>query len=105
MAQVTRAPTMQQRVDASLAFSLVEWRSVPDLVAEWREWEPVDQLTFRHEWAIREDHLDLLARWRAQGHFSSEQQARYAELLRLVARHRSALDTLFRDNQPATSPR
>ena len=98
MAQVTRTPTTRQRIDASLDFSLDEWRGVPELADEWAEWEPVDRLTFRYEWAIREDHLDQLAQWRARGLFPEEQRARYVEILDLVARHRPLLDALFADS-------
>ncbi len=98
MAQVIHTPTTRQRIDASLAFSLNEWRSVPELADEWAEWEVVDRLTFRYEWSIREDHLDQLAQWRAWGLFTEEQRAQYAELLDLVARHRPILDALFADS-------
>jgi hypothetical protein len=66
MAQVIRTPATRQRIDASLDFALNEWRGVPELADEWTEWESVERLTFRYAWAIREDHLDQLAQWRAR---------------------------------------
>lgn len=99
MAQVARTIASQQRVDSYLDYSFGEWQSVPELVEEWPQWEPVDQVTFRHEWAIREDYLDQLQRWAEQGLLTRVQRDRYAELLALVARHRPIVMALFEDDR------
>lgn len=97
MAQVIRVLAPQQRIDSYLDYSFREWRSVPELVEEWAEWEDHDRYDFWVEWPIRESYLDELRRMSGQGLFTPDQQACYEELLRLVDRHRPTLEALCQE--------
>ncbi len=98
MAQVAHILTSQQRIDPYLDYLYREWRSIPERVREWQEWEEHDKLDFVVEWPLREDYLHQLRRWREQGILSPAQCARYDELLEVVAQYRPVVEQLFNDH-------
>lgn len=96
MAQVV-PDSQQARIEHFLTYALREWAAVPDYVAEFNAWDQTDQLVFVHEWAIRESALEVLSDYADQALLTSDQCARYDELLKLIAKHRSTLEKLLRD--------
>ena len=98
MDQVAHILTPRERIDPYLDYLFREWEDIPGLAEEWVEWEDHDRLDFVAEWPIREDHFYQLQQWAAQGMFTPEQQARYDELLQLIARHRPLLDRLLNED-------
>ena len=86
MDQVAHILTPRERIDPYLDYLF-------------REWEDHDRLDFVVEWPIREDRLHQLREWAAQGLFTPEQQARYDELLQLIACHRPLLDRLLDEDE------
>ncbi len=99
MDQVTHIHTPRERIDPYLDYLFRAWQALPDVAKVWAEWEDHDRLDFVVEWPIREDHLYQLQEWAAQGLFTPEQQARYDELLQLIARHRPLLDRLLNEDE------
>ncbi len=99
MAQVTSQTDQATRIDRYLDYLCREWEDIPEVAGEWNEWEDHDRLDFVVEWPIREDRLHQLREWLAQGLLTSGQQARYEELLQLIARHRPLLDRLLDEDE------
>lgn len=97
MAQVAQDPQLQERIEGFLTYALREWSSIPAYAAEFETWDPVDQLVFVHEWAIRESALVELRNYAEQRLLTPAQHQRYQRLQRLVARHRATLDRLLAD--------
>jgi hypothetical protein len=46
-----------------------EWEQIPEIAAEWDDWEEHDRLDFVLEWPLREDRLHQLQRWREEDRF------------------------------------
>ena len=84
-------------IDDYLAYLVREWQSIPELAAEWDEWENHEQFDFVIEWPIREDRLHMLRTWAEQGKMTPAQCARYEELLKLVDEHRPTLTRLLEE--------
>lgn len=84
-------------VDHLLAYSLREWEAVPSYVQEFTTWNAPDQLTFVHEWAIRESALAILADYDRQDALSPDQRKQYRRLRALVAHHRPAIDRVLQE--------
>ena len=97
MAQVTNPRSIAESIDDYLAYLWAEWESIPALAAEWDDWDAYEQLDFVMEWPIREDRLLMLRDWAAAGCMTDEQQARYNQLLDLIAAHRDTLERLIAD--------
>lgn len=97
MAQVVHEQQLVEWIDDYLAYLEREWRSVPEVAREWDTWEDHEQLDFVVEWPIREDRLGQLRRWAEQGVLTPSQWAQYERLLKLVAKHRPALERLLQD--------
>ena len=95
MAQVTHILTARERIDPYLDYLFRAWQALPEVAKVWAEWEDHDRLDFVVEWPIREDHFHQLEEWVSQGLLTPEQQARYDELLQLIACHRPLLDRLL----------
>jgi hypothetical protein len=89
------ADDVSVRADRFLDYSFEEWEAVPSYVAEFPGWDEATQLSFVHEWAIRESHLEILADYARRDLLAAEQRARHDELLALVARHRPAIHQLL----------
>lgn len=97
MARVVQRPGLHATIAEYLEYLLGVWHGVPDLAAEWSEWDEHSRLVFALDWGVADDRLHQLAQWAAQGLLTSAQQARYDDLLGLMARHRPLLATLLRD--------
>ncbi len=97
MAQVARPAGLDGGIEDYLTYLLREWESVPELAAEWGEWEEHEKLDFAIEWPIREDRFQQLREWAAQGFLKPRQRERYERLLRLVEQHRPTLERLLAD--------
>jgi hypothetical protein len=80
--------------DRLLERAVAAWASLPDVEAEIGGWDLIDQLVFIEEWPIEEDRLRSLAGHAARGELDGRQARLYAELLRLVERHRPIVDRL-----------
>lgn len=92
---VAAAPQVQTQIDEFLDYLLRIWGGIPALAAEWGEWDEDSKLTFVHNWGVPTDRLHQVQEWAAQGLLTLAQQARYAELRRLVVRHGPTLDRLL----------
>jgi hypothetical protein len=96
MAQVAEQAQLRTKVDHYLDYLTAEWVAIPDLAAEWAEWDEDDRLDFVLEWPIREDRLLLqLRQWNATGLLTPQQRQRYAALQRLIRRQRPTLERLL----------
>jgi len=95
MAQIAQETTLRARIDHYLAYLTDEWAAIPDLAAEWADWEDHERLDFEVEWPLREDRLRQLRQWSTKGLLTAEQQTRYAGLQGLIERYRSVLERLL----------
>ena len=90
-------PDIPGRIEHSLAYLRNEWESVPELAAEWHEWDEESRFSFAIDWPLREDWLHQLEQWQRRGLLTPDQQARYESLLALIAAHRPTLERLLND--------
>ena len=104
MAQVRRTSDLGEWVESYLTYLLREWEAVPEVAAEWDDWEEHERLDFVLEWPIREDRWLELKRWASQGQLTPVQCARYDALSALIARHRPIIDRLLADEPPPAEP-
>ncbi|MBI4492755.1 MAG: hypothetical protein HY690_08200 [Chloroflexi bacterium] len=95
MAQVVQDPETSRRIEGFLSYALQEWASVPEYAARFDAWDPMVQLDFIHEWAIRESALEVLGNYAAQDRLTTYQCARYEELLRLVEQQRPVIERIL----------
>jgi hypothetical protein len=95
MAQVAPEHDVRARAEHFLDYSLREWAAVPEYAAEFDKWGEVQQLSFVHEWAIRESALEILAEYTRQGALTEGQRKRYEELLTVVNRNRPQIEELL----------
>ncbi len=95
MAQGASRQEITTRIDWSLDYLLNEWADIPTLAAEeWPLWSRNQQVEFFLDWSVKEDRLHALRQWQAEGQITAAQAARFAALLRLIARHGPVLDAL-----------
>jgi hypothetical protein len=99
MAEVAQDAKLSEWIEDYLDYLFMEWGGIPDLAAEWPEWDDESRLTFALDWPICEDRLQQLHGWAEQGLLTPNQQARHDELLQLVAENRPTLQRLL--TQPA----
>ena len=104
MAEVASNPTFDEWmkdkdvyafIEDYLAYLFTEWSGIPDLAAEWHEWDEPSRLTFDVNWGVVEDRLATLAYWHAKGLLTAQQCTRYEQLLRLVDEQRPTLERLL----------
>jgi hypothetical protein len=95
MAQVMPGRTVSQQIDASLDYLKRTWEGIPLDAAEWHEWDDHSRLVYELNWGVPESYLAQLEEWAMQGHLTGAQQARYDELLHVVAANRPVLETML----------
>jgi|SRR5687767_7420324 hypothetical protein len=103
MAQVRGRSDLGEWVESYLEYLLREWEAVPEVAAEWDDWEEHERLDFVLEWPIREDRWLQLQHWAKDGLLTPAQCARYEALTVLMARHRPTIDRLLADEPPSTT--
>ena len=92
-----RGQDMAKRIDSFLAYLIRSWSGIPELAAEWPEWDEHSRLSFVMDWPVCEDRLHMLRMWAEQGKMTPAQCARYEELLKLVAEYRPTLVRLLEE--------
>ena len=76
---------------------VTEWSGIPDLVAEWDDWDELSRLDFVLEWPIQEDRLGQLRDWADRNLPSDERLERFDALLKRIAIQRPTLEKLLED--------
>jgi len=97
MAQVVRDSQLDPWIDDYLDYLLRKWTVIPQLAAEWDDWDPDSQFSFVLDWGVPADRLEQVQRWAEQGLLTPAQRSRYDQLLKIVARNRSLLDRMLAD--------
>src|SRR5688572_15821641 len=97
MAQVAQSRQLHEWIDDYLDYLSSEWAGLPDLAAEWDEWDELSKLDFVIEWGVPADRLHQLHQWAEQDLLTPEQRARYDQLMALVAKYQPILDELLKD--------
>jgi hypothetical protein len=97
MAQVAQDAQLRYRIEHSLDYLINEWEGIPELAAEWGEWDRESRRTFVFNWPVPADHLHQLQQWAEQDVLTPEQRERYDRLMELVAEHRPTLERLLAD--------
>jgi hypothetical protein len=95
MAQVVPDAELRARIDRYLAYLVDQWEQLPEMAAEWDEWDDLSRLTFALNWGVPADRLAQLRGWAAQGLLTLEQHERFDALERLVAQNRDTLTHLL----------
>ncbi len=97
MASVIHPTDLASWIDDSLDYLVGEWEQIPEIAAEWDDWDEYDRLDFVIEWPLREDRLHQLQRWHSGGELSLSQSQRLVELQELIERNRPVLERLLED--------
>ena len=98
MAQVAQDPRLRGRIEHYLEYLSSQWEGVPELAAEWDEWDQDSRLTFILNWGVPADRLHCLTQWAAAGLLTPDQSDRYDRLMRLVEQHGPTLRRLLTEN-------
>ncbi|MGI5916640.1 MAG: hypothetical protein ACOX9A_09360 [Anaerolineae bacterium] len=85
---------LQQVTDDFLDYLLEAWAGLPRAEREIDTWDLIEQIDYVEEWTPKLDSLDWLERRAAQGLLTDEQQARLAELHRMVDEYQPILERL-----------
>jgi len=99
LATLAHDAKLQVRIDGFLRYLIGQWEGIPDLAAEWGDWDGESQADFALDWPVCEDSLTQVCCYAEHGLLTAEQSARYEELLQLVARHRPILDRLLSEDE------
>lgn len=97
MASVAQQTDLATRIDHSLDYLMSEWEAIPEIAAEWDDWDEYDRLDLVIEWPLREDWLHQLQQWREDGLFSSAQLKRFKQVEALIEINRPTLNRLLED--------
>ena len=95
MAQVIRPPRLKQFVENDLKNLLAFWRDVPELAAEWPEWDDYSRLDFIIEWPIDRERLCRVQDAAAAGLLDERQQQDWQELQQLIETHRATVEWML----------
>jgi hypothetical protein len=83
------------RIDRYLDYLFDQWEQLPEMAAEWDEWDHDSRLTFALNWGVPADRLAQLGGWADEGLLTPAQRKRYDKLLQLVAQNRETLTYLL----------
>ncbi|MBA2596717.1 MAG: hypothetical protein H0V00_08860 [Chloroflexia bacterium] len=97
MASVAQQIDLAAWIDKSLDYLMSNWDDIPEIAADWDNWDEDDRLDFVLEWPLREDRLHQLQRWQIDGNLSASQLQRFAELEELIERNTPTLGHLLED--------
>ena len=87
----TQPPQSEVQVWERLAYLQAEWDAIPQLAAEWPEWDETSRLHFTIDWPVRESYLQQMESWHTAGYLSAVQQRVYQALVVTVAELRPVL--------------
>lgn len=97
MASVTQQTELATWIDESLDYLAGEWEAIPEIAADWDNWEEYNRLDFVIEWPLREDRFHQLQQWCVDGLLSTIQLRRWQALQELIDRNRPTLERLLED--------
>jgi hypothetical protein len=95
MAQVARAHRPARLIDKDLARLLGFWRAVPELEADWPEWDELSRLNVIHTWPIERQTFQRVVDASAAGLLNERQLRDWQELRRLIKTHRKAVEQML----------
>ncbi len=95
MADVGTHIDVHQWVNDYLDYLFMEWEQLPELAAEWDDWDDLSRLPFVLNWGVPADRLAQLHAWAADGLLTPTQRGRYHQLLQLIANNRPTLERLL----------
>jgi hypothetical protein len=90
------SPEISEQIDFFLDRLFLRWAELPS-VEDFEGWDVIDQIVFIEEWAIPRSHLELLEGRRAENLLGEWQEARYQDLVRLMAEKQPLLDEILKD--------
>lgn len=97
MATVAQQSDLMARIEHALDYLMSEWGAIPDVSAEWDDWDEYSRLDFVLEWPLREDQLHQLQGWHASGLLTAIQLERFRQIEEFIDRNRPALERLLED--------
>ncbi len=97
MAQVGSDAALRERIDEYLDYLIRTWEGIPELAAEWDDWDDLSQLTYVVNWGVPADRMAQLKRWAEQDLLTPEQRVRYEALLKVADQHGPTLERLLAD--------
>jgi hypothetical protein len=95
MAQVARQPRSSSLIDKDLTNLLGFWRAVPELQAEWPEWDEFSRVDFIIEWPIEREALIRVKKAAKTGLLNERQQRDWQELQGLIETHRATMEWML----------
>jgi hypothetical protein len=95
MAQVARVSRPAWLIDKDLVNLLGFWRTVPELEAEWPDWDDRSRLNVIHDWPIERETLQRVVDAAAVGLLNERQRTEWLELTRLIEIHRETVEKML----------
>jgi len=95
MAQVVRMPKLEKFVTKDLENLLAFWRTVPEMAAEWPEWDEMSRSDFVIQWPIERAALSRLKKAAKAGMLDERQQRDWQELQQLIETHRATVEQML----------
>jgi hypothetical protein len=94
MAQMTVTSTTMDRFEQRLEAAIGDWEQLPEMVAEWAEWDIESRMDFLTDWPIAEERTATLLAMETSLSSNDERKTRLCELRALVERNRPILEQL-----------
>lgn len=94
MAQVTKTPTDHLSFDWLCNYVAGQWGQLPQLAAEWREWDIENRMDFLTDWPVAESYTEILLAREGTLRLSAHDATRLQEVRALVERNRPILQQL-----------
>ncbi|MDQ2787109.1 MAG: hypothetical protein M3Y58_19130 [Chloroflexota bacterium] len=94
MAQVTNNLTTLDYFERRLATAVGDWEQLPDMAAEWHEWDSDSRMDFLTDWPVTEERTARLLAMESSLAPDDDRAVRLRALRGLVARNRPILEEL-----------
>ena len=95
MAQVAWKYEPGRFISHDLERLLAFWRTVPEMVEEWPQWDDHSRFNFIIEWPIDRERLFRVRHAAAAGLLNERQQREWQELQRLIEMHRATVEWML----------
>lgn len=94
MAQMTNNLTALDHFERRLATAIGDWEQLPEMAAEWGEWDIDSRMDFLTDWPVVEGRTARLLAMESLFAPDDDRAVRLRELRALVERNRPILETL-----------
>lgn len=81
-------------IDHSLKVAIGEWHDVSEILREFKDMEPLEQMEFLSEWNKATDRFSIINDYYDGGEMNRRQISDYYILVKLISEYKEAIDNL-----------